>query len=244
VPEVLSIRPETLLKKSREALENWIERVVGADGELALKRLWLRLPLPPELAHRARAEHGDFFAINNRWSNSLSSTVHERLETDPAEWYLYHTLYREARAGWEEVPAEHVASQLRGRPGLVAGDFGYGECLLRDALEGEGVEVRGFDHVAAHETVTACDVARTPLEDGVLGAAVFSLSLMGRNWPEYLQEAHRTLQPFGLLFVAEPARRWAGDALERAVEGGACFRVLESYQRGDFRYVVAAKARV
>ena len=122
------------------------------------------------------------------------------------------------------------------------GDFGCGEGLLRDALAGEGVEVRGFDHVAADETVTASDMAHTPQEDGVLDAAVFSLSLMGRNWPEYLAEAHRTLKPFGLLFVAEPARRWPGDALERAIEGGARFRVLEANQRGDFRYVVAAKA--
>ena len=65
---------------------------------------------------------------------------------------------------------------------------------------------------------------------------------MGRNWPVCLAEAHRTLKPFGLLFVAEPARRWTGDALERAIEEGTRFRVLESYQRGDFRYVVAAKA--
>jgi superfamily II DNA or RNA helicase len=243
VPEALAIRPVTLLGKSREALEEWIARVSEEEGDGSRERPRLRVPLPPPLRERARVAYGDFSAINNRWTNSASATVHERLKDDPSEWYLYHTLYREARAGWEEVPAEHVASQLRGRPGLIVGDFGCGECLLRDALEGESVEVRGFDHVAADETVTACDVAHTPQKDGVLDAAVFSLSLMGRNWPEYLAEAHRTLKPYGLLCVAEPARRWTGDALERAIEEGTLFRVLESYQRGDFRYVVAAKAR-
>jgi ribosomal RNA-processing protein 8 len=59
--------------------------------------------------------------------------------------------------------------------------------------------------VAVDDTVIACDMAKTPLEDGSLGAAVFSLSLMGKNWRDYLAEAHRTLQPFGLLFI-EPRR--------------------------------------
>jgi hypothetical protein len=209
----LAIQPQTLLRKSREALEEWIARVSEEEGDASRERPRLQVPLPPPLRERARVAHGDFTAINNRWTNSVSATVHERLKDDPSEWYLYHTLYREARAGWEEVPAEQVASKLRelrelqGRPGLVVGDFGCGECLLRDALAGEGDEVRGFDHVAADETVAACDMAHTPQKDGVLDAAVFSLSLMGRNWPEYLAEAHRTLKPFGLLFVAEPARR-------------------------------------
>jgi hypothetical protein len=79
-------------------------------------------------------------------------------------------------------------------------------------------------------------MTRTPLEDGELGAAVFSLSLMGKNWREYLAEAHRTLQPFGLLFVAEPARRWLDGNLASAVEA-AGFYVVTSDQRGDFLYV-------
>jgi hypothetical protein len=72
------------------------------------------------------------------------------------------------------------------------GDFGAGECLLRDALGPEHYVV-SLDHVAIDEGVVACDMANTPLENGSLGAAVFSLSLMGRNWQDYLAEAYRTL---------------------------------------------------
>jgi hypothetical protein len=59
---------------------------------------------------------------------------------------------------------------------------------------------------------------------------------------DHLIEAHRTLKPFGLLFVAEPARRWrvAGN-LEAAIEE-AGFELLPTYQRGGFRYVRAIKA--
>jgi hypothetical protein len=85
-------------------------------------------------------------------------------------------------------------------------------------------------------------MAHTPLEDQSLGAAVFSLSLIGRNWRDYLAEAHCTLQPFGLLFIAEPARRWPdAGVLERAVEE-AGFDLLASRRRGDFFYVRAVKS--
>ena len=119
---------------------------------------------------------------------------------------------------------------------LKVGDFGCGECLLRDALPGH--EVVGLDHIAVDETVTACDMAKTPLEDGSLGAAVFSLSLMGRNWPEYLEEARRVLKPYGFLFVAEPESRWK-DLGGAVAEHG--FDVIRSEQRGKFLYVRAVK---
>lgn len=176
--------------------------------------------------------------INNRWATSNSETTHKRLEGDPSEWYLYHTLYREARAGWLELPAEHIASRLRARPDLKVGDFGCGECLLKAALPEH--DVIGLDHVAVDDSVVACDMAHTSLQAESIGAVVFSLSLMGRNWSSYLEEAHRVLQPLGWLFIAEPARRWEEGQLERAVEECG-FELLPGYQRGDFRYVRALK---
>jgi hypothetical protein len=232
--------PEKLLKSSREALEEWIKRIGGEELNLSEIRPHLRVPLPPDVKRKLVVTRGDFATFNNRWVSSSSETVHTRLKEFPEEWYLYHTLYREAREKWPEVPAEVIASHLRSRPDLILGDFGCGEYLLAEAL-GEEHQVIGFDHVAANATVTACDMAHTPLEDGALGAAVFSLSLMGRNWRDYLAEAHRTLQPFGLLFIAEPAKRWEEGALERAAEE-AGFDLLPSRRRGDFLYVRAVKS--
>jgi hypothetical protein len=121
-----------------------------------------------------------------------SSTTHERLQRDPSEWYLYHTLYREARATWPENPVTRFAAQIGLRPEWVVGDFGCGECLLQAAVPNRMV---GLDHVAWDPTVIAGDMAASPLEAASLDVAVFSLSLMGTNWRDYLREAHRTLKP-------------------------------------------------
>lgn len=238
IPQTIRISEKELLDRSRQALERWIERVED-KGLLVIDREKLTIPLPPDIREKIRVHRGDFTEINNRWATSNSDTTHKRLEEDPSEWYLYHHLYREAREGWPEVPAELIATHLRARPDLKVGDFGCGECLLRDALPDH--EVISLDHVAIDDSVTSCDIAHTPLDDGSLGAAVFSLSLMGKNWSDYLQEAHRTLQPFGLLFIAEPVKRWGEGKLEQAVNEHGFTRMF-SYQRGDFRYIGAIKA--
>ncbi|MDP9477533.1 MAG: methyltransferase domain-containing protein [Actinomycetota bacterium] len=241
IPEAARMSPERLLAKSREALEEWIKRIGGGEKlNLSELRPHLKVPLPPDVTRKLVVRRGDFTTLNSRWASSNSETLHARLKEEPEDWYLYHTLYRESRAGWPELPAEVIASDLRGRPDLRVGDFGCGECILAEAL-GEGYDVIGFDHVAVGEGVIACDMARTPLEDESLGAAVFSLSLMGRNWRDYLAEAHRTLQPFGLLFIAEPAKRWYEGKLERALEE-AGFDLLRSRRRADFLYVRAVKS--
>ena len=239
IPETARMSPERLLAKSREALEEWIARVGGEDLNLSEIRPHLRVPLPPETTRKLVVSRGDFATLNNRWASSNSQTVHIRLQEDPAEWYLYHTLYREARESWSEVPALRIAEDLKARSDLRVGDFGAGECLLRDALPNH--DVVSLDHVAVDEGVIACDVTSTPLKDGVLGAAVFSLSLMGRNWRDYLAEAHRTLQPFGLLFIAETAKKWEGrEDLEEAVRA-AGFELLPTTPRGDFLYLRGIK---
>jgi hypothetical protein len=172
---------------------------------------------------------------------SSSQTTHQRLQLDPSEWYLYHTLYREARATWAERPVDRIADRIRVRPDWVVGDFGCCECLLQDKLPNK---VIGIDHVAAKEGVIACDMAATSLGDESLDVSVFSLSLMGTNWPDYLKEAPRTLKPYGYLVIAEPVGRWRDDLTTlRTVIESAGFRVIgDVEQRYDFVYLTALKA--
>ena len=239
IPETVRISPNPLLKRGREALERWIARV-GEQGLLAIDRRRLRVPLPPDVRRQVQRRHGDFAKLNSRWNTSKSRTTYDRLQLDPSEWYLYHTLYRKARTTWPEQPYERVANRLRSRPDWVVGDFGCGECLLEDALPNR---VIGLDHVAVRDSVKVCDMAATPLESESLDAAVFSLSLMGKNWNEYLEEAHRTLKPYGHLFITEPMQRWEGRhaELQEATEAAGFRTVGEITQRYEFLHVTAVK---
>ncbi|KAG8366904.1 hypothetical protein BUALT_Bualt16G0016400 [Buddleja alternifolia] len=49
---------------------------------------------------------------------------------------------------------------------------------------------------------------QTPLDSSSVDVAVFCLSLMGINFPSYLQEANRVLKPRGWLLIAEVKSRF------------------------------------
>lgn len=124
----------------------------------------------------------------------------------------------------------------------MVGDFGCGECLLGQVLPGN--LVIGLDHVAADEGVVVCDMSSTPLEDVSLDVAVFSLSLVGVNWRDYLKEAYRTLKPYGHLFIAEPEKKWRDrmEELKEAVEVAGFQIIGDVRQRYIFLYLTATKA--
>ena len=105
------------------------------------------------------------------------------------------------------------------------------------------VELIGIDHVACDESVLECDMSDTPLDEASLDVAVFSLSLMGANWSDYLKEAYRTLKPYGHLFIAEPQGRWQGrkEKLANAVQAAGFSMVGRVEQRYDFLYLTALK---
>ena len=204
IPEGELSSPEMMFKKAREALQTWIQRI-EQDGIAIIERAQLRVPLPKETANIIQRRFGDLSVMNSRFNTAYSSTTHERLKQNPEEWYLYHTLYREARKDWAEIPFERIAKSLKKRPDWVIGDFGCGEAKLATLLPNK---VYSFDHIAVNENVLACDITHTPVEDGVLDVAVFSLSLMGLNYADYFKEAYRTLRFGGLLKIAEPISRW------------------------------------
>jgi ubiquinone/menaquinone biosynthesis C-methylase UbiE len=82
-----------------------------------------------------------------------------------------------------------------------------------------------------------------PLEDSTLDVAVFSLSLMGLNYADYLKEAYRTLKFGGLLKIAEPISRWAkkrSELLSTIAEVGFVL-VGNAEESNQFLYIDAIK---
>jgi SAM-dependent methyltransferase len=241
IPEGVLESRQALLGRSLDALRGWIARIEQDGPAPEIARTLLRVPLPAEEMRRARHRWGDFSRMNNRWITARSDTTHERLQGDPEEWYAYHTLYREARKGWPEVPYETFGHWLAARPHLVVGDFGCGEALLAASVPNK---VYSVDHVAINESVIACDMAYTPLEDGALDVVVFSLSLMGTNVEDYLKEAHRVLKLDGRLRIAETASRWEGDKRAELLRMIAAlgFRLIGTVEERDrFLYIDALK---
>lgn len=93
-----------------------------------------------------------------------------------------------------------------------------GEAKLAEAVSDRHT-VYSFDHVAIDDNVVACDMAHVPLDDETLDAAIFSLSLMGANFADYLREGHRTLKLDGQLHILEATERFSDrNAFVKALE--------------------------
>jgi SAM-dependent methyltransferase len=148
---------------------------------------------------------GEFSEMNKKWNTSNSNTTHQKLKEDKSEWIKYHKLYSKSRETWNEIPYKEIAKKINVRPDWIIGDFGCGENLLSKEIKNK---VYAFDHIAIDDNVIACDMTNVPLENNFLDVAVFSLSLMGSNYKEYLKEAHRVLKPMGILYISEPYKRW------------------------------------
>jgi ubiquinone/menaquinone biosynthesis C-methylase UbiE len=74
----------------------------------------------------------------------------------------------------------------------IIADLGCGDAMIAQTLTKH--QVKSFDLIAKNDLVTACDISKLPLEPNSVDVAVFSLSLMGTNYIEFLKEAHRVLK--------------------------------------------------
>jgi hypothetical protein len=81
-----------------------------------------------------------------------------------------------------------------------------------------------------------------PLEDEILDAAIFSLSLMGINHLDYIMEAHRCLKLDGHLWIAETTSCFENlsNLPEQLVKQG--FDIVKTQQKGNFTFLRGIKS--
>jgi superfamily II DNA or RNA helicase len=234
LPEKNLVTPQ---QAAMEAVK-WLERLeLGQVSSITRRDLNVELT-PVQIEKRIR-KYGDFTRLNNQINTEISETTHHRMIKDPKEWEEYHRQYREARKTWNIIPYEVIIKRIKElSPRLQVGDFGCGEAKIVEAI-GEN-RVYNFDHVAINDKVTACDMKSVPLPDEALDIAVFSLSLMGKNWADYITEAKRCLATNGYLLIAETTKSMRGRLSNiRDIIKQQGFEIYEDEERGDFTFIEA-----
>lgn len=79
---------------------------------------------------------------------------------------------------------------------LRVADLGCGEAKIAQSFKDDKrIKVHSLDLTAVNSFVTACDIAKTPLDDSSVDVAIFCLSLMGTNYLDFVKEAVRILRP-------------------------------------------------
>ncbi|KAJ8906546.1 hypothetical protein NDN08_003039 [Rhodosorus marinus] len=159
-----------------------------------------------QLAMRKRLESGSFRQINERLYSVTGKDAFKFMEDDPKQFSIYHSGYREQVKKWPRNPLDDIIRMVKKQPSYyVVADFGCGEARLATEVK---QRVHSFDLVAVNENVTACNMRHTPLQSDSVDIAVFCLSLMGTDYPDFLTEARRILKPSGKLLIAEVLSRY------------------------------------
>lgn len=84
---------------------------------------------------------------------------------------------------------DRAIAWLKGKPASWhVADFGCGDAKIEATVR---QRVSSLDLVTTKPNVIACNMARTPLGDAAVDAAVFCLALMGTDYPSFLVEAAR-----------------------------------------------------
>ncbi|KAJ8749933.1 hypothetical protein K2173_013848 [Erythroxylum novogranatense] len=155
---------------------------------------------------RARLSGGHFRMINEKLYTCTGEEAHNYFRENPSLFEMYHTGYQEQMSHWPEQPVNVIIKWLKNHsPSLVVADFGCGDARLSKNVKNK---VHSFDLLSNDPSVIACDMSNIPLDASSVDVAVFCLSLMGTNYPSYIQEAHRVLKPSGWLLIAEVKSRF------------------------------------
>ncbi|KAL7796558.1 methyltransferase domain-containing protein [Trichoderma ceciliae] len=110
-------------------------------------------------------------------------------------------------------PLKLIASCLPRTAGTCTiADLGCGDARLAESLQADKdklhLDVKSFDLQSPSPFVTKADIANIPMADGSVNVAIFCLALMGTNWLDFVEEAHRLLHWKGELWVAEIKSRF------------------------------------
>lgn len=233
--------PEDHLRTPSQAYQDvmkWLDRL-ESENMHEIERRKIDISLSEQQQKVGLKKFGNFSKMNHRLNSSASPTTHQRFLKHPEEWEYYHLMYREARKEWPIVSYQEAIKWCKARPHLIIGDFGCGEALLAKELENK---IYSFDHVAINDDVIAGDIAHVPLEDEILDAAIFSLSLMGINYLDYIMEANRCLKLDGHLWIAETTSRFENlsNLPEQLVKQG--FDIVKTQQKGSFTFLRGIKS--
>ena len=234
LPEKNLVTPQ---QANMEAV-NWLERLGRGEISTVVRRD-LNVELTPVQIRKRIVKYGDFAKLNNRINNENSQTTNERMIKDSQEWEEYHRQYRDARKTWTIIPYEEIIKKIKQlSPRLLIGDFGCGEAKILE--EFGDTRVYSYDHVAINNKVKACDMKSVPLPDEAIDIAVFSLSLMGRNWQDYIAEAKRCLATNGYLLIADTTKsidKRLSKIKEVIKKQG--FEIYSDEEKGDFTFIGA-----
>ena len=151
------------------------------------------------------------FRFINEYLYSHSSSDSQKYMTEEL-FNTYHDTYDKLMEKWPIKPIHHIINQIKVIYSkrfnkITIADLGCGKLPLIK-LNIPSSTVHSYDLVSNHPYITACDIAKLPLDKVTCDCVVYSLSLMNTNLKDCLYEANRILKLDGRMLIVEVVSRF------------------------------------
>ena len=149
--------------------------------------------------------------ITKKMTIQKSNTTKQMFKEDKSLWHEYHDKRDHSFKGYdkqEEIPVNKIIAYLKTKTKhkLKILDLGCGRNFIKKYFN-ETFNITGYDYVSFNNSIE-CDISNLPNEDNSVDICVFSQSLMGSNWKEYIKEAKRVLRYNGEMIISESVERY------------------------------------
>ena len=169
-----------------------------------------------EIAKERRDKiHSELSTLHKKYKTMNSKNLHEEFGNDQRMWFEYHRIAEDNEKSFpeDEIPRNRIIKELDAiktiRKKIVV-DMGCGRADLGQYFKNDKrFQFINMDHIACNETVIARDISNTELDSNSCDIAILSLAMWGSNCKDYIKEAYRILETYGILYIIEPTKRWS-----------------------------------
>lgn len=167
-----------------------------------------------------------------RWLNEIlytnkSNKALQLFQNEPEFFEIYHQGFRKQVTEWPVNPVDYYINVLKDMykdesitNDITVADMGCGDAKIARVIDEEGysdkLKIFSYDLVNkdgkqkwVNKYITPCDISNTPMKDSTADIVIFSLSLMGTNFLDFIKEAYRILKTkSGKLLISEVVSRF------------------------------------
>ena len=155
----------------------------------------------------------DYQELSKKMTIQKSETTKDMFKSNSELWHNYHDYRDFSFLGYDnqnEIPINKIINYLETKSNkkLKILDLGCGRNLIKDHFKDNiKMDIIGYDYVSFNESIE-CDISNLPDNDESIDICIFSQSLMGYNWKEYINESIRVLRFNGEIIISESVERY------------------------------------
>jgi ribosomal RNA-processing protein 8 len=170
--------------------------------------------------------------FTNKMSIQKSTTTNKMFRENNSLWYKYHDNRDFSFKGYDkqdEIPVNKIIRYLEQKKNkkLKILDLGCGRNLIKEYFKDNiSFDITGYDYVSFNGSIE-CDISNLPEESEIVDICIFSQSLMGSNWQEYLKEALRVLRYNGEMIISESEERY--EIIKKYICELGCYIIKDDY---------------